>query len=91
MHARGLMRSRLSQHFAPTSLSPPPCTTSVTSRMTTQAPSLEAQKAAPSPVRPVSLPDELWTIILGNLEFHDLRRSEMVCKRFQTLLEVDLI
>lgn len=56
--------------------------------MTTPAPAQDAQKAAPEPVRPVSLPDELWLTILGQLDFYDLRRVELVCKRFQNLLKV---
>lgn len=72
----------------PTSLSPPRCPTSVTSSMTTPASAQDARKADPEPVRPVSLPDELWTTIFEHLNFHDLRRVEMVCKRFQNLLKV---
>ncbi|KWU43855.1 hypothetical protein RHOSPDRAFT_34656 [Rhodotorula sp. JG-1b] len=61
--------------------------TNVTSSLATPDPSHDAQNAAPDLVRPVSLPDELWTTIFEQLNFHDLLRVEMVCQRFQNLLK----
>ncbi|GAA5875822.1 hypothetical protein JCM3774_006463 [Rhodotorula dairenensis] len=55
--------------------------------MTSPAPPLDAEQPSAALVRPVSLPDEVWTTIFEQLEFFDLRTVEMVCKHFQDLLK----
>lgn len=35
-----------------------------------------------------SLPDEIWSQCFTSLDYFDLRRIEMVCKRFQAILKV---